>query len=532
MADSSANWLGLDLDPGTAEFFGLPQRLYVPIDPESPLYGVDRRRVSIETLAAGLERAMQENPDAMARADLRRFVARWPAIADLDRYVRIDNPTFATRVARDLLREDPGDPVPLAVLAWLAARDGRWTDALRDAERALERAPTHAPLQLQYALILSGTGDSDGAVDRLRDLADHPRYQGMARLWLREITTCDPERLPERLLTGLSAFQHVLDGDGSDSGWSTLAGAFPGNPEVLYGRAVQPGALEPREREQLLRAALAADPDHILATSALGLLLKTQGRASEALDLLDDLLMRLPRASLTRAHRGQTLELLGRTEEALADYRTVFGNPLAQIPEAALLTAGLGLIRLAPREEAGRTLRDAAVARPGDALLPRMLARIEEQTEGPDAAEQLLRKALRDCGPDPALSYALGDLLRRVGRTVEAEGLFKGLVKRHPDSPWGTAVWETFSSPNSRPRRSRTTPRRSPWTRSTPLPDTSTCAAWPPCVPESPRTRCGPWAGPSRWSRTTRATGAILGRRISMRETRSGRWRPPSGRTG
>jgi tetratricopeptide (TPR) repeat protein len=35
------------------------------------------------------------------------------------------------------------------------------------------------------------------------------------------------------------------------------------------------------------------------------------------------------------------------------------------------------------------------------------------------------------------VQYALGDLLRRRGRRVEAEGLFKVLARRHGHSPWG-----------------------------------------------------------------------------------------------
>ena len=41
--------------------------------------------------------------------------------------------------------------------------------------------------------------------------------------------------------------------------------------------------------------------------------------------------------------------------------------------------------------------------------------------DGAEAAERRLRDAIKSCGPVPLLQYALGDLLRRGGRRVEAE---------------------------------------------------------------------------------------------------------------
>jgi tetratricopeptide (TPR) repeat protein len=96
------------------------------------------------------------------------------------------------------------------------------------------------------------------------------------------------------------------------------------------------------------------------------------------------------------------------------------------------------MIRLGAETEARSILEDAVPARPGDPLPHQLLARLDEASPGGrEAAERRLREAVRMCGPLPMLQYALGDLLRRWGRRTEAEGLFKVLVRRHPETPWG-----------------------------------------------------------------------------------------------
>lgn len=143
-------WLSLELDPGTAAFYGLAPRLYVPLNDSRVLDG--QSRLSVKDLAEALETAVSEHPEMGGRADVHRFLARWERFADLERYLGFDNPTFAEAVCRSLLRDDPQNPPALAGLGLLRAREGEWTASLEFYDRALEAAPAHAPTLLEHAL--------------------------------------------------------------------------------------------------------------------------------------------------------------------------------------------------------------------------------------------------------------------------------------------------------------------------------------------------------------------------------------------
>lgn len=431
-------WISLELDPGAAAFFGLPARLLVPEDPEHPILGGYDPQVSFPNLARGLERALELQPGIAGYAEIMRFVRRWPRYADLDRYLQMGNGTFARTVARGLLTEDPGDPPPLAALALLEAQEGRWDAALDLWERLRERAPTHAPARLQAALCLAGSGRRDEALEEIRILSRRSRVEPLARLWRYELARDEDDAArAARIGNAMSRLFGVAPRE-DDENWEALEAAFPGNPEVTYARAVDPVRTpKDEEREELLERVLEGDPHHLPARVALAGLRRRHGRAAEGLAVLQSEDAGEPEAPALRAGRGQCLEQLGRRDEALAAYRAVFEGPLAHLPGAVLLVAGQGLLRLAGGEESRKLLEDTVQARPGDPLPHQMLARLDEAAGGDDAAEHRLRNAIRTCGPLPTLEYALGDLLRRRGRKVEAEGLFKVLARRHPASPWG-----------------------------------------------------------------------------------------------
>jgi tetratricopeptide (TPR) repeat protein len=397
--------------------------------------GADASRLSLAGLGRALGRAATANPEMAGRADVLRFLNRWPRYADLERYLRVDNATFAETVARGLLENDPQDPPALAALAILAARRNAWPEAHDYLERALVTAPSHALTRLQRALARAATGETEAALDELRGLERRPRVQSASRFWRYEV---EREAPPEDVARALGAFHGLMDEEDAREVWGELTRAFPENPEVLYTEAVRPDpGLAEERRQDLLRRALAAEPRHQPARVALAFLLRRSGRAEEALALVDGAPRTDREDPLLTAARGGILEQLGRRAEALIAYRSLFDQPLALLPDDALRSAGEGLSRIDDLETARRLLEDAAEARPGDPLCPLLLARLDARLDGSDAAERRLRLAGRDCGPAPALQYALGDLLRRAGRRVEAEGLFKVLARRHPRSPWG-----------------------------------------------------------------------------------------------
>jgi tetratricopeptide (TPR) repeat protein len=435
--DTNTLWLSLELDPGTADFYGLPPRLSIPDDSGGPFLGGYNFEASLTDLAASLERAAELNLDLDGRVDILRFVHRWPRYAELDRYLRMGNATFARTVARSLLSNDRFDPPPLATLALLEAQEGNWEAAIEFLDRLLERAPTHSPSRLHVALSMAGAGHREEALQRLEDLALLPRTESLARFWRYAVAGGDEESLSRRLREHMQNMFGVHGQMGSDALWETLIEEFPENPEVLVARTFRPGgSKDDAEREMLLRRALQSDPGHVVARTALAGVYRRFGRPEEALATLDG----APDGEfpLLLAVRGQTLEQLGRGDEATEAYQGVFEGTLALIPGSSLLIAGEGLLRRAPVHEARRMFEDAVEARPGDSLPHQLLARLDEtRGDGVESAERRLREAIKSCGPVPLLQYALGDMLRRSDRLVEAEGLFKVLVRRHPRSSWG-----------------------------------------------------------------------------------------------
>ncbi len=429
--------MSLELDPGTAAYFGLPERIYLPAAQATPFLADTDRQVTLEGLARALEAAAAHAPEQAGRFEVLRFLRRWPRYAALGRFLRVNNATFARAVAAGLLEEDPGDPPALGALGALAARAGRWEGARDLLSRALEEAPSHAPTALQLALAGAACGDRAGALMRLDPLTRHPRVQAPARLWSYEIAGAPEQDLASRVARGISAFQ-AIDGEGdAEAAWAALRDAFPENPEALLAAAVSLRSRDAAQCEVLLRRALACRPDHAPARGLLAEILIETGRLIESLDLLtcggDD----LPRDPILSAALGRTLDRMDRPTEALAAYRAVFEHPLAKVPASALLIAGEGLARLHPPIESRRVFEDLLAARPGDPVPHLLLARLAETAEGAAAAERRLRQAVRACGPLPALQYALGDLLNRCGRRTEADGLFRVLARRHPRSPWG-----------------------------------------------------------------------------------------------
>lgn len=431
--DPSSLWLFLQLDPGTAAFLGLPERLPLPVTSAASLF--EGSRPSLAALAEGLETAIARDANLAADPAILRFLRRWPRYADLERYLGMGNATFARTVARSLLADDPTDPPALAALSLLAAQEGDWEGSLKLLAPLRERAPDHPVSRLQVALSLAGAGRPEESLAEFTLLLS-TRVQSLARLWSYEVRRLGPEALSERVR---QAFRTQLAaGTEGPAGWKALETAFPENPEVLFGMS-QDLATAPDDtaREALLRRALVADPDHPGATVALAEVLRVRGRVKDSRDLLLVFLAREPESRPGRVALGEALEQMGGVAEARDAYRRVLSPPWAEIPSPALLAAGHGLLRLRDHDTLHRCLEEAMRERPPDPAVYQILARLLERTGSEEMAERRLRDGLVACGPRPALLYALGDLLRRMDRRHESEGLMKALVERHPGSPWG-----------------------------------------------------------------------------------------------
>jgi predicted Zn-dependent protease len=430
-------WLALEIDAGAAGFFGLPEQLYLPELEATSVLDDGRGSVFLERLARALEKAAALDPALEAEPGILRFLRRWERYLDLDRYLRVGNAPFARAVARGLLSDDPGDPPPHLALAGLAIEEEHWDEAAGHLAAALDRAPEHALTRLYHALVLAGAGRREESLEAL-DRLTRSRLQSLARYWRYEVSHRGEAELAERLQSAFARLPALDDAASERDAQEAVLGRAPDNPEVLYLFALSdPEAADPSPRETALRRAVEADPGHLPARVLLCEILVETGRSGEALGLVDAGIVDRPFAPELHAARGRALERLGRREAARAAYRAVFEGPLALVPGPALLAAGAALLRLGAVNDTRALLLDAMEARPGDPLPHQLLARMDEAMEGAAAAETRLREAIRAVGRHPVLEYALGDLLRRQGRRLEAEGIMKVLVERHPRSPWG-----------------------------------------------------------------------------------------------
>ena len=156
-------------------------------------------------------------------------------------------------------------------------------------------------------------------------------------------------------------------------------------------------------RELELRAQLAQDPADIAAARELADLLAQQGRAAEAMDLLNRALDRCPDDQNARATLAALLLHSGNFERALKQFKQL-RPPLRTSFETQTSEAGaLG-----------------------------MLGRHAEQVE-------IYRKLLRQHPNDPRLWERLGNALKYLGRTAEAVRAFQRSVKI--DASYGEGWW-------------------------------------------------------------------------------------------
>ena len=428
--DETPQWVSLSLDPGTAEFLGLPPRLQVPL---SALQSIEEG-LSVSRLAQALNQAVERHPALADDTDVRHFLSRSDHLERLENYLRVGNLTFAGQVAKELHDKNPDDPLALSTLGRVALLEERFEEAADRLQRALKEAPSHAPTRLEYALALAGRGHTAEALSRIKELEAHRAVGLLAKVWRWELERANLVELGSRL-EFLRRILQQRNNSASEAG--ELEQRFPKNPEARYLVAVHPSWKEEPEAGRIaaLKSVLRDTPEHTRARVLLAQLLRRAGDPQEAMRILKE--APHPTEPPIAASVGSAWEHLGHPEKAREAYRAVFESNLETLSHEALIQAGQGLLRVGGAEENRMLLEDAIRARPQDSLPRQILARLEELGGHPEAAERRLREAQRECGQTPGLAYALGDFLRRAGRDAEALGIFKALVNREPSLPWG-----------------------------------------------------------------------------------------------
>lgn len=345
-------------------------------------------------LDEALARAKDPAPLHVLRAEARAAAGRFSqAVEDAERAVELA----------------PGDASARAGLARALARAGRLEEAWKAAEKALALSPGTAWLAAESALLLLARGQAGKALAAARRAAELDASDPAASLALAAALTRAGHA--EGALAALAPALRAKGGFGLGapaphplSLRADLLAALERWPEAARARAAAARAglspAWPFPAAGRLDAALAglSALEEPLAQAWRGQLLSEAGRDEDAVVALGAALRKAPGLPAARVWRARALSRLGRLEAALRDVRAA-----ARKPSPAFPAGGLALFEGDLLAALGRG-RAAAAAYARAASL------------GPDRAQARLRRAL--------VLEALGDAeeaQRELGRCLEGD---------------------------------------------------------------------------------------------------------------
>lgn len=350
-----------------------------------------------------------------------------PNIATLDPQVR----EYLARLARSAA-EQPLDARRRADLGLAFAVNGLWTEARQSFRHAVHLDP-HQPLPTLYAaLALTELGDSDAALQELRNVVT--RFPDLAPAWY---------RLGALLLAAgdaanaLDAFRQVTRLAPDEwRGWAGLGGAFlrAGSPREALGPLERARALDPFARpvHHLLAQVYQATGQSELAKFAFaagtGQMLSPMPDdwSSRALEHMKSLADQFENAD-TLVARGQAPEAVQRLTEALRFHPTNL---------AVLVNLSRALNAADRPREAWDLLQSARAHHPEDAGLLVATANTAAHLDRPDEALTLARQALALAPRQVEARVAEANALlaaQRDAEAVQALNLALALAPRSAD---------------------------------------------------------------------------------------------------
>ncbi|MBK8100902.1 MAG: protein kinase [Planctomycetes bacterium] len=269
-----------------------------------------RRYASVAAFAEDLRRHLQHQP-IRARAPstmqrLRKFVRRRRASLGIAAGAAIA--LTASMMAAEAARAERQQRADAALQAGrLAARDGRWSEALADFDRSSAEGPDDPlVIDIERHEVLSASGDTAAANDllaRISPLAPGTRHEALVLL-LRGAATIAGNRAEGRRF-----IEQALAAD--RLGHSRLP-----PPDHEFAAAMLANDLD--TAQQHLQAALAHDSRHLRTMHMLGPVLLSNGQPELGLQLADRYQTRLPHAVEPRMLRAVAHATAGRHTEALA----------------------------------------------------------------------------------------------------------------------------------------------------------------------------------------------------------------------
>jgi tetratricopeptide (TPR) repeat protein len=319
-------------------------------------------------------------------------------------------------LGRRLAAEAVGAPDAYQLLALCHAETGNIEDAEKAFARALELAPDHPLLLLNYAAMLRKTGRLDAALGALHRAVD--AAPGFAKAWSELGTTALTAGLHQHALVALKR-SLALQPD-SVQAWHALGNAARATGDLA-------GA------ETAFRKVLALAPGQRSATINLGTVLRVSGRPDEAIACFEQVQNQGDASpELADALVGALLDD-GRLDEAVRLARQVAREHPDFAPGQVTLANLLW--------EYGRrdddpfdTFRTAVRRRPHDPVLRTAFARLLLSARAAaEALEQI--RIVRAHADEPVLASMEANALEILGRTEQAGALYAQLHRT-----WGKAM--------------------------------------------------------------------------------------------
>ena len=405
------------------------------------LFARDRFDDSVAVLEKGIETA----PDPL---DLIYMLARM--------YRSKGDVAKADELMERATQKQPDNPRPFLVLSSYKGRQGDLEGALTAADKAITLAPKDTNAQLRKAEVLLELGYRDSAPDRIAEgrklvdavLAAEPSNPG--GLFVKAKVDMADNKLDEAVQALRSAIDVRPD-------WAEA--------HFLLGTALRLTGQRSAARTELARA-LEIDASLTEARRVLAEVHADLGEHEYAVEEGRRYLQQRPDSVETRVRIAQSLVLLGRIDEALAEVnkipedkrdetvdfalgriytakgesqkaRDLLLKALEKRPNHPDILRGLLQIeeKMGKREESLVRIQKAVADKPDDPKLQQLASVVALAQGRIDDATKALEKAI-EIAPDDMSSYQqLADLYVRTGRTSQTIEIYEKALERKPNQP-------------------------------------------------------------------------------------------------
>jgi predicted Zn-dependent protease len=351
------------------------------------------------------------------------------------------------------LLNHPDDPDLLAARAVARHTFGDDADARKDAERAVQVAPTNENAIGVLAALALKSGDITRAICLVSDAvvkapASIELHQILANVYLsareprqaeeqmHDVIALEPTELAPRL--GLAA--HFVQEQDLDAAQKTLEEAVRSLPQTNGAKlALVDFIVTRRSREQgekTLRGFVAREPNDEDLRLALGMLLQRSGATQEAIATYRDVVRRDGAGSKGLAARDRlaAIEMSAGHEDAAKKLVDEVLAESARDDDALIMRSDIELAQNDPTN-AVVDLRSVLHDQPKSAVLQRAIARAYLAKGEPALAEEALRSALDTAPRDVAVKLELAQFLTSTDRDLQAVKLLEESVHTAPDDP-------------------------------------------------------------------------------------------------